>query len=68
VLEMTDIFSVEGRVIGNEPHVTRIGEFEVDVVLEGLILAYYQVDKPGQIGKVCLLWRVGFCPLNRLSR
>jgi D-3-phosphoglycerate dehydrogenase len=52
VLEMTDIFSVEGRVIGNKPHVTRIGEFEVDVVLEGLILAYYQVDKPGQIGKI----------------
>ncbi|KAK4522934.1 hypothetical protein GAYE_PCTG32G0824 [Galdieria yellowstonensis] len=52
VLEMTDIFSVEGCVIGNKPHVTRIGDFEVDVVLEGLILAYYQVDKPGQIGKI----------------
>jgi len=34
---------VEGRVIGNKPHVTRIGEFEVDVALEGLILAYYQI-------------------------
>ncbi|EME32810.1 D-3-phosphoglycerate dehydrogenase [Galdieria sulphuraria] len=51
-LQMKGSPPIKGRVIGNRPHVTCIGEFEVDLVLEGLVLAYYQVDMPGQIGKV----------------
>ncbi|GJQ09082.1 hypothetical protein GpartN1_g873.t1 [Galdieria partita] len=51
-LQMKGGSEIEGRVIGNKPHVTCIGDFEVDLVLEGLVLAYYQVDMPGQIGKV----------------
>lgn len=52
MLEMKGSPSIEGRVIGSRPHVTRIGDFELDLLLEGLVLAYYQTDMPGQIGKV----------------
>ncbi|GJQ08429.1 hypothetical protein GpartN1_g220.t1 [Galdieria partita] len=52
ILEMKGSPSIEGRVIGTKPHVTRIGDFELDLLLEGLVLAYYQTDMPGQIGKV----------------
>jgi hypothetical protein len=59
MLEMKGSPSIEGRVIGSRPHVTRIGDFELDLLLEGLVLAYYQTDMPGQIGKVyedCFVW------------
>ncbi|GJD07754.1 D-3-phosphoglycerate dehydrogenase 2, chloroplastic [Galdieria sulphuraria] len=52
ILEMKGSPSIEGRVVGGKPHVTRIGDFELDLLLEGLVLAYYQTDMPGQIGKV----------------
>eukprot|EP00871_Galdieria_phlegrea_P003462 jgi/Galph1/4116/GphlegSOOS_G2766.1 len=50
-LEMKGSPVIDGRVIGGKPHVTRIGDFQVDLILEGLVLAYYQLDMPGQIGK-----------------
>lgn len=44
--------AVEGRVTSGNPHVTRIGRFEVDLRLEGIIMVYSQHDRPGQIGRV----------------
>lgn len=43
---------VEGRVTNGFPHVTRIGRFEVDLRLEGIMVAYCQDDCPGQLGRV----------------
>ncbi|CAN8076898.1 unnamed protein product [Agarophyton chilense] len=43
---------VEGRVTSGNPHVTRIGRFEVDLRLDGIIMAYSQDDRPGQMGLV----------------
>eukprot|EP00871_Galdieria_phlegrea_P000058 jgi/Galph1/1052/GphlegSOOS_G5754.1 len=62
VLEMKGSPVIEGRVVGTKPHVTRIGEFELDLVLEGLVLAYYQTDMPGQIGRVGNI--LGECNVN----
>lgn len=70
ILEMKGSPIIEGRVIGTKPHVTRIGDFELDLLLEGLVLAYYQTDMPGQIGKVgCILGQanvnISFMTLGR---
>lgn len=43
---------IEGRVINGNPHVTRIGRFEVDLRLDGIIMVYSQNDRPGQLGLV----------------
>ena len=43
---------VEGRVTNGKPHVTKIGRFELDMRLEGTIVAYSQNDRPGQLGRV----------------
>lgn len=43
---------VHGRVTASHPHVSRIGRFELDLRLEGIILAYSQDDRPGQIGRI----------------
>ncbi|PXF46832.1 D-3-phosphoglycerate dehydrogenase 1, chloroplastic [Gracilariopsis chorda] len=43
---------IEGRVTSGNPHVTRIGRFEVDLRLDGIIMAYSQDDRPGQMGLV----------------
>lgn len=47
---------VEGRVINGSPHVTSIGRFEVDLRLDGIIMCYSQVDRPGQLGRVGTLF------------
>ncbi|XP_043709557.1 D-3-phosphoglycerate dehydrogenase 1, chloroplastic-like [Telopea speciosissima] len=44
--------TVEGRVKGGIPHLTRIGSFSVDVSLEGNLILCKQVDQPGMIGLV----------------
>ena len=43
---------VQGRVTRLRPHVAQIGRSELDLCLEGIVLAYSQVDQPGQIGRV----------------
>ncbi|KAK1869641.1 hypothetical protein I4F81_012111 [Pyropia yezoensis] len=44
--------TLEGRVINNSPILTRLGDFEPDLRLEGTMLCYAHRDQPGQIGKV----------------
>ncbi|XP_042502740.1 D-3-phosphoglycerate dehydrogenase 1, chloroplastic-like [Macadamia integrifolia] len=44
--------TVEGRVKGGMPHLTRIGSFSVDVSLEGNLILCKQLDQPGMIGRV----------------
>lgn len=44
--------TLEGRVINGSPILTRLGEFEPDLRLEGNMLCYAHRDQPGQIGKV----------------
>lgn len=44
--------AISGRVTNGFPHVTTIGDFELDLRLEGIIMAYSQVDRPGQLGRV----------------
>ncbi|KAL3690364.1 hypothetical protein R1sor_016673 [Riccia sorocarpa] len=41
-----------GNVKGGVPHLVRVGDFSVDVSLEGSIILCKQVDQPGMIGKV----------------
>lgn len=43
---------LEGRVINGAPYLTRVGEFEVEVSLEGNVLMTRQRDQPGIIGNV----------------
>jgi D-3-phosphoglycerate dehydrogenase len=42
----------EGRVTSGMPRVTRIDSFDIDICLDGRVLAYEQVDRPGMIGLV----------------
>ncbi|KAK4532546.1 hypothetical protein CCYA_CCYA12G3403 [Cyanidiococcus yangmingshanensis] len=42
----------EGRVTSGMPRVTRIDDFDIDICLNGRVLAYEQVDRPGMIGLV----------------
>lgn len=44
--------TVEGRVTNGHPHVTRIGLYELDLRLDGIVVAYSQIDRPGQLGRV----------------
>lgn len=44
--------AVEGQVRLGVPHLTRVGNFQVDVSLEGPILFCRQQDQPGMIGAV----------------
>eukprot|EP00188_Purpureofilum_apyrenoidigerum_P001639 Plantae.Rhodophyta-Purpureofilum_apyrenoidigerum.ctg19218.p1 GENE.Plantae.Rhodophyta-Purpureofilum_apyrenoidigerum.ctg19218~~Plantae.Rhodophyta-Purpureofilum_apyrenoidigerum.ctg19218.p1 ORF type:complete len:594 (+),score=114.72 Plantae.Rhodophyta-Purpureofilum_apyrenoidigerum.ctg19218:131-1912(+) len=50
-VEMKGAPVIEGRVINRQPTVTRIGNFNPDLRLEGYLLLYVHDDKPGQIGK-----------------
>jgi D-3-phosphoglycerate dehydrogenase / 2-oxoglutarate reductase len=43
---------VEGRVNHGAPHVTQVGHWELDMELSGTIMAYSQVDRAGQMGRV----------------
>lgn len=52
IVKVKDAPPVEGRVISGKPHVTQIGRFRVDLKLEGIIMAYSQNDRPGQLGRV----------------
>jgi D-3-phosphoglycerate dehydrogenase len=42
----------EGRVTSGMPRVTRIDNFDIDICLNGRVLAYEQIDRPGMIGLV----------------
>lgn len=52
IISVKDCPVIEGRVVNGNPHVTRIGRFEVDLCLDGTILCYSQDDCPGQMGRV----------------
>lgn len=43
---------VQGCIMSCSSHVTRIDNFDIDICLNGRILAYEQVDRPGMIGTV----------------
>ncbi|GJV08006.1 D-3-phosphoglycerate dehydrogenase 1, chloroplastic-like protein [Tanacetum coccineum] len=43
---------VEGKVKDGVPHLTKVGDFEVDVSLEGNVILCKQLDQPGMIGSV----------------
>lgn len=47
-----DGHSVVGRVLGGSPRVTLIDSYEIDIRLDGMVLAYEQMDRPGMIGRV----------------
>uniref|UniRef100_A0A0D6R955 D-3-phosphoglycerate dehydrogenase n=1 Tax=Araucaria cunninghamii TaxID=56994 RepID=A0A0D6R955_ARACU len=49
--ESRDI-TVEGKVKDGIPHLTKVGDFSVDVSLEGSLILCRQIDQPGMIGKV----------------
>jgi D-3-phosphoglycerate dehydrogenase len=45
--------SMDGTVIGkNEPHVVAIDGLHLDIVPEGVMIVYTNVDRPGIVGKV----------------
>ncbi|KAG0605535.1 hypothetical protein M758_9G066700 [Ceratodon purpureus] len=48
----TRSITLEGKVKDGVPHLSKVGNFNVDVSLEGSIILYRQVDQPGMIGKV----------------
>lgn len=52
VVQVKNALKIEGRVVNGKPHVTRIGRFYVDLELDGIIIAYSQDDRPGQLGRV----------------
>lgn len=52
VVEAKGAPSVQGQVKHGQPHVTQIGPWELDLVLKGTVIAYSQVDRPGQLGRV----------------
>lgn len=47
-----DNVDLDGKVKDGVPHLSKVGNFNVDVSLEGSIIFYRQVDQPGMIGKV----------------
>lgn len=52
IVRVKDGQTVEGRVTNGHPHVTRIARYELDLRLEGIVVAYSQFDRPGQLGRV----------------
>ena len=46
------VVTVEGAVRYGVPYLTRVGDFLVDISLEGSVLLCRQVDQPGMIGTV----------------
>lgn len=65
--------SIEGKVKFGEPHLTRVGSFDVDVSLEGNLILCRQVDQPGMIGSVGNILgehnvNVNFMSVGRTSR
>ena len=50
--DSTRSITLEGKVKDGVPHLSKVGNFSVDVSLEGSIILYRQVDQPGMIGKV----------------
>lgn len=51
-LDKDGSLTLEGRVVNGAPYLTRVGEFEVEVSLEGNVLMTRQQDQPGIIGNV----------------
>lgn len=43
---------LSGRVKGGVPHLSLVGTFSTDIVLDGSIILCRQVDQPGMIGRV----------------
>jgi len=48
----TSMFSLKGTVVAKKPHLVEFNEYEVDIVLDGIILLFKNQDVPGVIGKV----------------
>jgi D-3-phosphoglycerate dehydrogenase len=51
-LDTSSRISITGTVKGNKPFLTGLGEFDVDIPLEGVCLLVQQTDRPGLIGAV----------------
>ncbi|KAI5061528.1 hypothetical protein GOP47_0024033 [Adiantum capillus-veneris] len=51
-LSDTGDITLEGKVKGGIPYLSRVGNFDVDISLEGSVILSRQVDQPGMIGKV----------------
>ncbi|MCO5613102.1 hypothetical protein L7F22_067376 [Adiantum nelumboides] len=51
-LSDTGEITLEGKVKGGIPYLSRVGTFDVDISLEGSVILSRQVDQPGMIGKV----------------
>lgn len=47
-----DVQIVEGAIVRGAPHVIRIGDFWIDLELQGCILLCRNIDRPGMIGQV----------------
>lgn len=48
----TGDIKLEGKVKDGTPHLSKVGDFDVDISLEGSVILCRQVDQPGMIGKV----------------
>jgi len=48
----TKKFSLKGTIIAKKPHLVEFNEYEVDIVLDGIILLFKNRDVPGVIGRV----------------
>lgn len=51
-LSDTGEITLEGKVKDKTPYLSRVGNFDVDISLEGSVILSRQVDQPGMIGKV----------------
>lgn len=51
-LSDTGEITLEGKVKDRTPYLSRVGNFDVDISLEGSVILSRQVDQPGMIGKV----------------
>lgn len=51
-LSDTGEISLEGKVKDGTPYLARVGNFDVEISLEGSVILSRQVDQPGMIGKV----------------
>ncbi|GBG68532.1 hypothetical protein CBR_g3076 [Chara braunii] len=59
--------SVLGRVESGIPHLMKVGQFSVDVVLEGGVIFCRQRDEPGMIGRVASLLGSGHVNVSFMS-
>ncbi|KAH7293618.1 hypothetical protein KP509_28G033400 [Ceratopteris richardii] len=51
-LSDTGEITLEGKVKDGTPYLSRVGNFDVDISLDGSVILSRQVDQPGMIGKV----------------